>query len=575
MNNDTIKEIKERLSVSEVLGEYINIVQRGSVKKALCPFHNEKTPSFVISDDKKMWHCFGCGKGGDIFTFLEEYEGMEFGEALSVLAQKAGVIVEQNQVENTRRTLLFRALMMAGEYWGAVLKSEHGADARKYCEQRGITKEDIETFNIGYAPDDWSALSLALKKKGFSDDIVFSAGLTVRSEKSSGFYDRFRGRIMFPLCDVHGQILGFSGRIIISNEHEGKYVNTPQTEVYDKSAVLFGINLAKEHIKKIGHVILVEGQMDVIASHRVGVKNVVAVSGTALTQKQLDLLGRYTKKVALCFDSDVAGLKAAIRSLSLLWDNGFDVYAIILPSGKDPDECIRTDASVWNSATTKLVPILDLYLEILKKQFSITSAEGKREIVKEFLSFVIRIQDPVVQSHYIQKLSTLVSVPDDVLRSILQNTKRSQQKDLSVNARGSSQSFSSKTNISDGKKRNFDEYVLRLFVIMSIDEYIRDLVNRYIDLYKLDTFHEYKDLLKEISDITTLNRVLEERKLLTGFVIIEEELKELSQKDLLKEFVVLSNTVFISSDNEYKYELPRIKTDINQEIQKKLKDLDT
>jgi len=313
--SSSVEQIKERLDIAAVVGSYVKLERAGGNFRARCPFHNEKTPSFMVSPDRGTFHCFGCNKGGDIFTFVEEIEGTDFHGALKILADKAGVVLTNEKPEQRdERERLFGILADSTLYYRKMLREDH--EALEYLKKRGLKGETIDEFQIGFARDECHALSEYLHTKGYRDDEIEKTGMSLRSTKpgqEGRHYDRFRSRIMFPLCDSSGRVVGFTGRVFRSDD-PAKYVNSPQTALYDKSKILFGLSLAKSAIREAGSAILVEGQMDLIMAHQSGTKNSVAVSGTALTGYHLEMLKRFADKLYFAFDSDDAGLAAAKKS---------------------------------------------------------------------------------------------------------------------------------------------------------------------------------------------------------------------------------------------------------------------
>ncbi|MCK4892060.1 MAG: DNA primase, partial [Candidatus Pacebacteria bacterium] len=314
MLNSQVDEIKSRLSVEEVISGYLQLQRAGRNWKAKCPFHNEKTPSFTVSPERQMWYCFGCNEGGDIFTFVMKMEGLEFRDALKLLAEKAGVQLEDRSYNDSgEKSKALEILDISRKFYQECLKIKTGRKAFEYLSNRGLSKNIIEKFQLGYAPDSWDLLSKFLKKKGYKESGIFSAGMTVKKDKG-GYYDRFRGRIMFPINNVSGQTIGFSSRVMPgADESHAKYINTPETAIYNKSRVLYGLDKSKVEIRKKDLCIMVEGNMDVIASFQAEIENVAATSGTALTADQLKIIKRYTDNIAFSFDMDSAGIKAAGR----------------------------------------------------------------------------------------------------------------------------------------------------------------------------------------------------------------------------------------------------------------------
>lgn len=420
-----IDEIKQRLDIVDIISEYVPLKKAGSNFKAPCPFHQEKSPSFMVSAQKQIFHCFGCHKGGDLFTFVQEIEGIDFYETLKILAKKAGVKLEQKQgVPRSQKQALQDVIELATQFYHKVLISHPKAEhARAYASKRKLSKETIESFKIGYAPDSWDALLRFLKQNKVSEATMLKAGLLVQNPEKGTVYDRFRNRFMIPLSDVYGTVVGFTARTLSPDEQGGKYINTPQTEVYDKSALVFGLDLAKQAIKEQGCVVIVEGNMDVISSHQAGVKHVVAVSGTALTQQQLQLLKRFTTKVILSFDSDSAGLAAAKRSAGLALQMGFEVLALELVKGKDPDECINQGVELWQQSIQQALPVIDHFMHLSMSELDLSNPQSKKKITDELLPFIKLIPHKVEQEHYLQKLGQVLNTSLTTLQSELTTAK--------------------------------------------------------------------------------------------------------------------------------------------------------
>ncbi|MDX9892830.1 MAG: DNA primase [Patescibacteria group bacterium] len=416
--SNQVEEIKVRLDIVDLISEYIRLKPAGPNNwKALCPFHNEKSPSFMVSKDKQIWHCFGCGEGGDIFSFVQKMEGIEFVEALRLLAQKAGVrLVEQDPKLASQRNLLLDITQLAAQHWHQLLKTKQGTKAQDYLRQRQIKDEMIDEFRIGYAPDSWDSTAKYLSSKGFKDKDIFLAGLSVKKERGEGFYDRFRHRITFPIFDLHGNPVGFSARTLNPEEKGAKYINTPQTLIYNKSLVIFNLDKAKQEIKRQDLAILVEGQMDALAAYQAGTKNVIATSGTALTIEQIQILKRYTKNLAMAFDADSAGQSAAKRGIELALNQELNVKVIVLPSGKDPDECIRTNLQGWFTAVKESKSIMEYYFDQTFDNLDLTNVENKKKAAKVLLPVINKIADKVEQTHWLQKLANLINVSETILR---------------------------------------------------------------------------------------------------------------------------------------------------------------
>ncbi len=418
-------QVKERVDIVEVVQEYVpGLKKAGTNWKAPCPFHQEKTPSFMVSSQKQIWHCFGCGKGGDVYGFIKEIEGVEFADALRLLAKRAGITLEKkNPKEENERTRVLDILKHAARwYHQALLKAKSGEHARTYVTERGIQQNTSDTWQIGFAPDAWEGLLQFLQSRGYRNEEIEKTGLIIANDRG-GFYDRFRNRLMFPITDAHGSVVGFTGRKLNDEDVGGKYINTPETMVYHKSEVLFGSYYAKQAIRTEDLAVVVEGNMDCVSSHQAGVAHVVAASGTALTPEQVKLLKRYTKNIALAFDPDKAGQEALMRGISIAWKEDMHITIIPLPDDKDPDDVIRESADAWKQAITERVGFMDWLFTKAEKEHDLQSAEGKKNFTKVLLPWVGNIPDVVEQTHYVQLLSAKVHVEEETLRSVMQPRK--------------------------------------------------------------------------------------------------------------------------------------------------------
>ncbi len=419
-------QIKEGVDIVELVREYVpSLKKMGLNWKAPCPFHQEKTPSFVVSPEKQIWHCFGCGKGGDVFGFVRESEGVEFGDALRLLAKRAGIKLEKQdpKAESERTRLLDMLKLSASWYHQSLLKAKSGDKAREYLASRKVKADTQANWQLGFGPDAWEGLSTYLRSRGCQDQEIIKAGLASQNDRG-GVYDRFRNRLMFPINDVHGSVVGFTARKLNEEDVGGKYINTPETIIYHKSQVLYGLSKAKQEIRAKDLVVVVEGNMDCLSSHEAGISNVVASSGTALTGDQVRLLKRFTKNIALAFDPDTAGQEALLRGLEIAWREDMHISVIVLPDSKDPDDLIKEDVLKWESAIEGRVDFMDYLFNSIQKKYDVKTAQGKKQMAGQLLAWISRIPDPIEQTHYIQKLSNTISVEESVLRSVVAKKTR-------------------------------------------------------------------------------------------------------------------------------------------------------
>jgi DNA primase len=444
---DPIEEIKQRLDIVDVISEYVKLQKSGANYRALCPFHKEKTPSFFVSPSKQIFKCFGCGKGGNIFDFIMEIEGVEFGDALKILARKAGIDLKPYRKElaefKTEKALIYEICELATRFFQKQLReTKTGQEVIDYLLKRGISKESIEKWKLGWAPDNWRGLSNFLISKGYKREDIVKAGLAIakdvrensrESDNSQNIisgslqdiYDRFRGRIIFPIFDLNSQVVGFGGRIFKQNKDEetAKYINTPNTILYDKSRILYGLNFAKVDIKRKDFCILVEGYTDVILSHQAGFENTVAASGTSLTQFQLNTLKRYTNNLYTAFDMDIGGDSATQRGILLAQSNDFSVKVVVMAQDKDPADVISENPKDWELAINSAKDVMEFYFENAFLKFDKTKVEGKKEIAKFLLPKIKAIKNEIIKSHWVQKLARELEVKEEAILEELKNIK--------------------------------------------------------------------------------------------------------------------------------------------------------
>ncbi len=501
MFSSPIEEIKNRLDIVEVIGSYIKLQKAGVNYRALCPFHSEKKPSFFVSPSRQIWHCFGgCGIGGDIFKFVMQIEGVEFGDALRILAQKAGVELKRQTSEykewQSERQRLYEICELAAKFFEKQLEeSKTGKEARKYLVSRGIKNESIKKWRIGYAPDVWQGLANFLNSRGYQDEEIKKAGLGLSSEKGS-FYDRFRGRIIFPIFDLNSQIIGFGGRVFKDKDNKeiAKYVNTPQTVLYDKSRTLYGLDKAKIEIRKKDFCILVEGYIDLIMAFQAGFENVVATSGTALTSFQLKILKRYSDNLLTAFDMDVAGDAATKRGIDLAQLHGFNVKVVVLPQDFDPAELIFKSSEQWEEKIKEAKSIMDFYFESTLAKFDKETPDGKREIAKALLPAIKRIPNKIVQSHWIGELAKKLKTREDNIEEELKKIKLEGQSELLGIEREEIKNLPAKT-----RKELLEE---RLVILILKSPQNINIVEKE-DLEKLS--EPIKDILRKLKKKNSIN----------------------------------------------------------------------
>ncbi len=446
MLNSPVEEIKNRLDIVDVIRGYIKVHKAGANYRAVCPFHNEKKPSFFISPSKQIWHCFGsCSDGGDMFKFVMKIEGVEFGDALRILAQKAGVeLKKQDPKLVTEKQRMYEVTELACKFFETQLeKSQAGKEAKKYLLDRGVKEETISKWRLGYSPDVWQGVSDFLKQKGYRDNEIEKVGLSLKG-RTGRYYDRFRGRIIFPIFDLSSQPIAFGGRIFKNTkrddgQEEAKYINSPATPLYDKSRILYGLNKSGIDIRKKDSCLLVEGYMDVIMASQSGFENVVATSGTALTSYQLRILKRYTDNILTAFDMDLAGNSATKRGIDLAQAEGFNIKIVTMPQGKDPADVSLEDPKKMEELINKAKSIHDFYFETTFSDYDKDTIEGKKNICKILLPVIKKIPNKIEQSVWVQSLANKLGVKEDDVIEELNKTKEEYQERSTEEVRAVSQ----------------------------------------------------------------------------------------------------------------------------------------
>jgi len=412
---DQVEEIKRKTDIVGVIGTYVALKKAGRHHKGLCPFHAEKTPSFMVNEEMGLYKCFGCGAGGDVIKFLMEIEGIEFREALERLAEKAGVkLISRRSEDSDERTKMLAVMDLTARYYHWLLvEGKAGAGARAYLKERKINDKLIETFNLGFAMPSWDGLiNYLVKKKGYKEDLLERVGLVSRKNQGSGVYDKFRGRIMFPLQDTGGKVVGFTGRILpsLAKEDEPKYMNSPETILYHKGRMLYGFFQAKKAIRENKRAVLVEGQMDCISSFAAGVTETVAVGGTALTEDQVEMLARLADKIYLSMDADEAGNAAMKRSVELAEKRGLSIKVVQIEGGKDPDEIARNSATKWKEMVENSMDVYEYVMERAFKKNDSEKIDGVKKITEEVIPYLAKIQNNIVRERWAKKLAERLGV---------------------------------------------------------------------------------------------------------------------------------------------------------------------
>ena len=550
-----IEEIKSKLNVLDVVGSYMKLTKTGINYRGVCPFHPEKTPSFFVSPTRQMWHCFGCGLGFSIFDFVMKIEGVEFGDALRILANKAGIELKRENVQlKTERQRLYEICDLACLFFEKQLESSSiGKEAEDYLLKRGITKESIKKWRIGYSPDTWNGLTDFLVGRGYQREEIIKAGLAIEKSARIGYaegiaggegnksdsYDRFRGRIVFPVFNLNSQVVGFGGRVFKSrlqspNNIEdsrynrsnrgsstvspsgqdtiAKYINTPQTLIYDKSNLLYGLNNAKLAIRKQNQCVVTEGYTDVIMCHQAGFENTVAASGTALTSQHLNILKRYSENLVLAFDADIAGDSATKRGINSAQIQGFNIKIIgnYLPAqaglkDTDPADIILKDAKQWDNYVSQAKSIMDYYFDSAFSNFNKTTPEGKKEIGRIILPAIKRLQNKIEQSHWVQKLSEKLEVKEEVVLEELVRVKINSPEELLIDQKPS---FEDRQNLGvEGRKKLIEEKVISL--ILKNPDNIKFIDELHVILFSEKT----RRFLEELKKIINQQKITNEDEL--------------------------------------------------------------
>lgn len=560
-----LEEIKNRLDIVDIVSQYVKLTKAGANYKALCPFHKEKTPSFFVSPSRQIWHCFGaCNEGGDIFKFIMKIENIDFKEAVRFLAEKAGVKIafERPEIHSLKQ----RLIAINQEALNFFKKNlENTLEVKAYLKKRGLKEETINLFELGYAPDNWRALLIYLLKKGYKLEDIFQTGLIIFkkepeeiSQKNQifkglnpeDFYDRFRSRIIFPIRDKNGILVGFTGRIfqgkiplktIKDIEAVGKYVNSPQSLIFDKSKILYGFHLTKEEIFKNGEAIIVEGQMDFLMSYQSGLKNIVATSGTSLTNYHLDLLKKYCSTIVLAFDMDEAGQKASERTIDLGLEYNFQVKILLLEKGKDLADyfLLERDSSKLLKNVTE---IMDFYFNRAKSLADKKTLEGKKIIAGYFLPKIKKLPNAIDRAFWLEKLANYLNISLEILTEEFKKIK-DEKKEL----------VKAEVNLNFEEENRLEKITKRIIAFLIDDPKRKEMISEYLDYFS----EKYHQILEIVSKANTKEELLPQA---------------LSQSNIKEELILLINQLALQADYE-KEILSSFKVDIQQEIKNSLKEL--
>ncbi len=522
-----IEDIKDRVDLVDLAKGYMTLRQAGRNFKAICPFHQEKTPSLMISADKQIWHCFGCGEGGDIFTLVQKMEGVDFYESLKILAQRAGVELKVSEGYRKIKDEVERQadinVLAAEFYHQAFLLSKSGEVARQYIAGRGLNKDMIECFKVGFAPDRWDELTKFLLKRGKKMTEMVAAGLGIYSRQGN-VIDKFRNRVMFPIWNMPGKVTGFTGRVL-RDEDNPKYLNTSTTKLFDKGRILYALNLAKDEIRKQKQVIVCEGQMDVISCHQFGFRNTVCSSGTAVTKHQLTLLKRMTDTILVAFDNDEAGRRAAYKLTGMALEEGFLVRMVDLKNFKDPDEMLRGDLTGWQKSVEQAVGFVDYFLHVFDKEKK--EAKDKSWLADQIIPLIFYVKDEIEKGHYLSLLAEKLGVDERFVYDKYKSYRPSEKKKNEVLSKPET-------------KLEVDERLVSLVICFF------DILKKKINGLQVDDFSDKMkkvlSLLKQHEEAVFDWKWLVEmdsedvKRLQTGVALVEMDYLEVDQEVVEREF---------------------------------------
>lgn len=552
-SSDLLEEIRNRCDVVDIISEYVHLKPAGKGFKGLCPFHEEKTPSFMVSPEKQLFHCFGCGEGGNVFNFLMKYEKLSFFEAVKMLARKSGVPLpvdeEKENILHKKKERLYKLNNLVANYYRECLfRTNQGKKVINYFKKRGINDTSVEKYKLGYAPSSWDALSNFLKKKGYSCEELIKAGLIKKSKIEGKYIDYFRDRIIFPIFNLSGRVIGFGGRVL--DDSLPKYINSPETLVYNKGSNLYSLNFAKEDIRKKNYIIIVEGYTDVLVTQQYGFNNIAASLGTALTAKQIGLIKRFTNAVLIAYDADSAGNMATLRSLDLLVKAGLEIKVIDLPQGYDPaDFLIKKGSETFQNLINRSLSLIDYKLKILYSKYSIKTIEGKVKVVKEILPTLSVMGDEDEVRAQTKKISEELKLSDEAIRIDLTKYKKGLREFIPSFINPDSEDGNIKAEkILIGCMLENEEIVRDIFTKLKVEDFTvllhRQIVtaieknlkyDKIVDSQKVIDYLNDDKAAKLISNILIEETVTFDKKIISGYIDTINNFKLIQERKDLEE----------------------------------------
>ncbi len=572
MTDSPIEEIKSKLDIVEVVKEYVNLEKTGSNHRAPCPFHHEKTPSFFVNQSRQLWRCFGgCNEGGDIFKFIMKIEGVEFGDALRMLANKANVELKRERPEvETKKKRLFDICDLSTLFFERQLHNSKGGEkAKQYLLERKISEESIKKWRVGYAPTAKDSLSKFLIGEGYNREEIKEAGVAVG--KGNAIYDRFRARIIFPISNLSGFPIGFGGRVLFKKDERAKYINTPVTPLYDKSAVLYGLHLAKIGIRRRGFATLVEGYTDVILCHQAGYENVISSSGTAITLKQLDILGRYTRSIFTAFDMDEAGGSATKKGIDLALRRDFEVRVIMMPEEKDPADIVSHDPNKWEEYVRGAKPVMEFYFKNILSKYDLSDPRKKGEAAKELLKEIKKVKNSIERSHFLSRLAERLGVSEE---SVLEEMERMAPEEKEERKEAVSEDHNKKKSGEKTRKEKLEE---RIAAVCAKNESFAKMVNKEDISYLSDNIASILLYLKKEKDALSEK----ERDFFDYLCLLPEEnetedrekelkicIREMKKESIREKMRDLERKIKEEKDEKEQEELMKKHTHYSQELQK-------